>query len=395
MLLTVTWPTKRPSTSITKGRPAPAWPGGAGAPSDDLVRRRARRGRPGGTVASHGRSQSGCAARTACQLVGVGPAQRADRPRPATRSRAGHPGAVPDRPVSGRSRRPARPRGGRRGSRTARPSFTPPREPGRLTTRQSPAIPARPRDSIAVGTPLADAVRRGSPRRCRAPRGRAAARSPPGCGRSGVSPVPPVVSTSRAPAATAARDRLAHRVAVGHDDGVAAPRSPARAAQPTISGPVSSAYDPGRGAVGRDDAPPPGRLIACHVPRAGRRVLLSTRMSVMVAALSTALTMSTTVSAATDDGGQRLHLDAGAVGGADRRGDVDRRRRRPPGRRSRRRSRAGGTAGSASGVRLARHDPGDAGDRQRVALGHALAAQQLDDRRRRRAPGRWRPPCGP
>ena len=41
------------------------------------------------------------------------------------------------------------------GSSTARPSFTPPREPGRLTTRQSPTTPASPRDSAAVGTPLA------------------------------------------------------------------------------------------------------------------------------------------------------------------------------------------------------------------------------------------------
>ena len=93
-------------------------------------------------------------------------------------------------------------------------------------------------------------------------------------------------------------------------------------------------------------------------PRAGSRrgspraqspdlppVFVSTRTSVITAALSTALTMSTTVSAGDRHGGQRLHLDAGAVGGAHGRGDLDGVVGDRRGRRSRRRSRAGGTAG--------------------------------------------------
>src|SRR4051794_32932567 len=41
------------------------------------------------------------------------------------------------------------------GASTARPSFTPPRDPGRFTTRACPHTPARPRESAAVGTPAA------------------------------------------------------------------------------------------------------------------------------------------------------------------------------------------------------------------------------------------------
>jgi hypothetical protein len=75
------------------------------------------------------------------------------------------------------------------------PSRTPPFEPGRLTTSVRPATPATPRDRIAAGTPAA------------APAARSASAMPgisrsttrrviSGVRSSGVSPVPPVVTTT-------------------------------------------------------------------------------------------------------------------------------------------------------------------------------------------------------
>ena len=97
----------------------------------------------------------------------------------------------------------------------------------------------------------------------------------------------------------------------------------------------------------------------------------------MTAALSTALTMSIDGERGDRDGGQRLHLDTGAVGGADRRGDLD----RLVGDRE-----VDGDAGDRERVAqrdqrrglLGAHDPGEPGHGQRVALRHALTAQQLD-----------------
>src|SRR5215472_1594736 len=81
------------------------------------------------------------------------------------------------------------------GPSTAIPSRTPPVEPGRLTTRTIPASPAIPRDNIAAGTPAAappaliasamPGISRSSTRRVIS-----GVRSP------GVSPVPPVVTTT-------------------------------------------------------------------------------------------------------------------------------------------------------------------------------------------------------
>ena len=108
----------------------------------------------GGTVASHGAARPRCAARTARHASPVGAARSAAAATsPRRRAATGQPA------LNGRSRRSARRRARRSGSSTASPSFTPPREPGRLTTRHAPTTPASPRDSAAVGTPLADAVR--------------------------------------------------------------------------------------------------------------------------------------------------------------------------------------------------------------------------------------------
>ena len=81
------------------------------------------------------------------------------------------------------------------------PSFTPPREPGRFTTKLRPAIPATPRLSRAVA--FAD-----SPRRRTASRIPGISRSISGAVCSGVTsvglmPVPPEVMTTSTPSATA------------------------------------------------------------------------------------------------------------------------------------------------------------------------------------------------
>ena len=257
------------------------------------------------------------------------------------------------------------------------PSFTPPREPGRLTTRQSPTTPASPRDSAAVGTPLRDAVRADRLGDARAPRGRAARRVTSGVRSVGVRPVPPVVSTTRAPRRDRRRDRRADRVAVGHDG-----RSLAGEAQPGEE--VDDAADRSRRRTPRPRRGwrPRRRRRAAHGVASPRDQspdlppdLVTMRTSVITARLSTAFTMSITVSAGDRDRGQRLHLDAGAVGGAHGRGDLDgvvgdrevdgdRRDRERVAQRDQRRRLLGA------------HDPGEPGDGERVALGHAGAAQQ-------------------
>ena len=56
----------------------------------------------------------------------------------------------------------------------------------------------------------------------------------------GVSPVPPVVSTARAPASTASRIGRADRVAVGYDDRAGHLEAERPVSASTISGPVVS-----------------------------------------------------------------------------------------------------------------------------------------------------------
>ena len=69
---------------------------------------------------------------------------------------------------------------GSSGPRTASPSRTPPVEPGRLTISVRPAVPARPRESTAVGDAVLRAVPADRLGDARAPRGRARAGSPRG-----------------------------------------------------------------------------------------------------------------------------------------------------------------------------------------------------------------------
>ena len=91
----------------------------------------------------------------------------------------------------------ARPHGRAMGPSTFIPSRTPPGEPGRVTISARPIVPATPRDKTDVGTTSRDTRRSASamPGTSRSSSGRTAS----GVTSVGVSPVPPVVSTTSAP----------------------------------------------------------------------------------------------------------------------------------------------------------------------------------------------------
>ena len=211
MLLTVTWPANRPSTSIAKGYVVPAR-------ACRCSRRTSCRnvdGRaspPGGTVASHGTSQAALRCRASRQARAsddasgrsvTSPRVQADRPAaaqwslPTTCSTACtstgaqhgeavlHPaaraGQVDDQAAADHAR------------------------PGRGTAPRSGRPCATPYARIASAMPGTSKSSSG--------------RVTSGVRSVGVRPVPPVVSTTRAPPSTAARDRGADRLAVGYDDG--------------------------------------------------------------------------------------------------------------------------------------------------------------------------------
>src|SRR5262245_17938067 len=188
---------------------------------------------------------------------------------------------------------------------TASPSRTPPREPGRLTITVRPATPARPLDSIAVGTPAATPYARiASARPGISYDSTARVRS--GVWSVGLTPVPPVVTTASAPDSTASRSARSTGSPSGTTSGSPTSKPHSRKAS-TINGPPVSAYTP---AAARLDAvtttargrAPPGVM---GQPVLDQSPLLppdlrSIRMSVIDAPLSTALIMSYTVSAATE-----------------------------------------------------------------------------------------------
>ena len=100
---------------------------------------------------------------------------------------------LPVRPtVRGRGRAP--------GAGRANPSRHAPGEPGRLTRACAPTVPAMPRERTPCGG--ARSRRPGSPRRSRAPRARGRRAVASGVTSRGATPVPPVVSTSRASSAS-------------------------------------------------------------------------------------------------------------------------------------------------------------------------------------------------
>ena len=272
---------------------------------------------------------------------------------------------------------------------TARPSFTPPVDPGRLTTSVAPGHPGQATRQRRGRDALADRRRRGSPRRCPGPRGRAPAGSSRASGRSASSPVPPVVTTtSRRRRSTARRQRLrapAHRRARPRLSDLAEARLLSRALRRS-AGPWCP----------RRPRPPPGWRPTdhvCAVPSPSQsRSRLEPGSDGPVAAAATGLAR------APDVADHR-----GLVDGLDH---VDRRRGRPPTPRSappsRRRcgrpsrtvavistassatSRSTSTPLSANGMAqrdqvgcaLGGHDPGDPGHPERVTLRHALAAEQ-------------------
>ena len=392
MLLTVTWPANLSSTSIANGIVAPAF-------ADRSSRRTSERnvaGRsapPGGTVASHGRSHSAFALRAALQARASPWAIGRTVTSPCRRT-AGQPGAAlmvvptvlmvaPDDLLDGvledrrehleavldaalgagevhhearaRSRRPY------------------------LATARPPGCPcAAPYARIA--SPMPGTSKSSSARVC-----------------SGVRSVGSQSRTSGRQHHSCAvgdrgRDRRAHRRAVGYDDRVAH-REVQRPQEVDQDRAGQVVVHPGRRSVGRDDDGSGDmddlfghRVQSPDLPP----VLVSTRTSVITAALSTALTMSTTVSGGHRHGGERFHLDARALGGGDARDDVDRLvgdRQVDGDRRQHERVAQRDQMGRLLGA----HDPGQAGHAQRVTLGHAVTPQQGHHLRRdQHAPRRRR-----
>src|SRR5690242_4263497 len=202
-------------------------------------------------------------------------------------------------------------------------SLTPPREPGRLTTTVVPIRPASPRESTAVGTPW------------RTPYARIASASPgisasrsgrvtSGVRSVGVRPVPPVVSTTRAPPTTSAETASPTGSPSGTTNGSAQVK-PSEVRKATRRGPVAAAYTP---AAARLEA----------TTTAARMLIAGS--SVEVSRLPTGLRQHAYVGdhrplvdrldhvdhgePRDRDSGEGLHLDSGAVGGADGRGDLHR-----------------------------------------------------------------------
>ena len=212
---------------------------GAGQPRSRRTSARKDAGRPSRRA---GRWRPRAPARRRCATPGLAPApsrrtavQRAARVDARRRLQR-------DRPlprVSGRSRRPAPTACTSSGSSTARPSFTPPREPGRLTTRQVPTTPASPRESAAVGTPFADAVRPdrlGDAGHLAVEQRAGHLGGPVGRGQAGAAG-----GEHDAGAAVDGRgDRRADRVAVGYDDRCADVEAPAPAGRRRSAGRSSS-----------------------------------------------------------------------------------------------------------------------------------------------------------
>ena len=206
---------------------------------------------------------------------------------------------------------------------TSRASRTPPVDPARLTTRQPSAAPgdaARQHGGRHAGGDAARPDRLREPRHLAVEDGAVAS----GVRSVGVRPVPPVVTTRSCRWTGRRADCLDHRVPSGTHDGAVGPRSPP-AAGPRRAGPAAVGVHPARGAGrARDDdgarptaRPPPSQ----PRPVAERPPLAVTRTSVMRACLVDRLDHVDERERRDADGGQRLHLDAGAVGGAHGCGD--------------------------------------------------------------------------
>ena len=111
---------------------------------------------------------------------------------------------------------------------------------GRLATKVRPATPTRPRDSMAVGTPLATPAARiasATPGTSRSSSGSVCS----GVASVGVRPVPPGRQHEIRLAREDVTQGQPELVAVGHDDRVRPPRSPSARSRSTMTGPDRSA----------------------------------------------------------------------------------------------------------------------------------------------------------
>ena len=240
MLLTVTWPANRPSTSIANGSVVP-WRAARASRRTRVRKVTGRGGEPGGAVASQRHQPGGVALAGVAPGVEVGAAQRAQR-APIGRGAGREPVGRRQRPAAAQWSLPTTCSTActRIGRSTASPSFTPPREPGRLTTRQSPTTPARPRDSTAVGTPFGGAG--GADRLGDA--GHLAVEQRPGLLGGAVGRGQAGAAGGEHDAARPRRRRRAMAAPTGSPSGrrpARRPRSPSSCRAATMSGPVSSA----------------------------------------------------------------------------------------------------------------------------------------------------------
>ena len=215
--------------------------------------------------------------------------------------------------LSGRSPRSARRRAA---AGVRRPRGRPSPRPG--TRAGSPPAPDRPcRRPRATGPPSATPLPTPWARIASAMPGTSrssSARVTSGVRSVGVRPVPPVVSTARAPAGDGGRDRLAHRLTIGYDDRVAdLPAVGPERLDDQRAGRV--VVHPGRGAVRRHHHG--RRRMTCSSPvrPALAAGLLLDRTSVMTARLVDGLDHVDHRQRRHRHRGQRLHLDTGAVGG--------------------------------------------------------------------------------
>ena len=235
MLLTVTWPANAAvdldRERGTSCRRAPA--GAAGGPAarnvdGPGVAARAARWRP--TASARPRCAGGPRARRRASDV----RERAERDLAGGSAGHGQPR------FNGRSRRPARRRARRIGSSTASPSFTPPREPGQVdhqAAADDAGQPARqhrgrarpwPRRAARIASAMPGTSRSSSGA---GHLGRAVGRGEAGA--AGGEHDPGAAGDGR-------RDRLADRLAVGHDDRRVDREAQLAAGTSTISGPVVS-----------------------------------------------------------------------------------------------------------------------------------------------------------
>ena len=201
---------------------------------------------PGGTVASHGTSQAALPRRAVRQACASAYVSGRSVTSPWRRG-AGHPGAcsmvAPHDLLDGVHE-------DRREHREA--VLHPAARAGQVDD-EAAADHARPRRARARRSGRPSRRRTpGSPRRCPGTSKSSSGRVTSGVRSVGVRPVPPVVSTTRAPAATAARDGGADRFAVGHDDR-GADREAERPQELDEQRAGRVLVDPGGGAVGGHD----------------------------------------------------------------------------------------------------------------------------------------------